>query len=274
MSVVSMKQLLEAGAHFGHRTRRWDPKMKPYIFTERKGIHIIDLQKTLQSVNDAYDFIRKVSSNGGSILFVGTKKQAQQIVADEAKRCGGFYVNNRWLGGLLTNFTTIRKRINRLEELLAYVESEEFTKLPKKEQSHYKRILEKLEKNLGGLRGMTKLPEVMYVIDPRKEEIAIKEANDLGIPVVSIVDTNCDPDVIDWIIPANDDAIRAVMLITAKMSDAFIEGREGRTDAVQAPASAGTAEDIPEEIANKLDAEEKYSEIASNLVEEEEEEKK
>ena len=228
MSVVSMKQLLEAGAHFGHRTRRWEPRMKPYIFTERKGIHIIDLQKTLQSIEEAYEFIRNLSSEGKNILFVGTKKQAQQIVAEEAKRCGGFYVNNRWLGGLLTNFPTIKKRIAKLEELLEYVETEEFAKLPKKEQSSIKRNLEKLEKNLGGLRGMTKIPDVMFIIDPKKEEIAIKEANKLNIPVVSIVDTNCNPDPIDMIIPANDDAIRAVMLITSKMADAFIEGREGQ----------------------------------------------
>ncbi|HOO74774.1 MAG: 30S ribosomal protein S2 [Thermotogae bacterium] len=273
MSVVSMKQLLEAGAHFGHRTRRWNPKMKPYIFTERKGIHIIDLQQTLQSIEYAYNFVRNLSSEGKNVLFVGTKKQAQQIMAEEAKRSGAFFVNNRWLGGLLTNFTTIKKRVNKLEELVEYVETDEFKHLPKKEQSNIKRTLEKLEKNLGGLRGMNKTPDALFVIDPRKEEIAIEEANKLGIPVIAIVDTNCDPDPIDVLIPANDDAIRAVMLIVAKMADAIIEGKEGRIDSSAAGASSDNKkpEEIEEDIKKKLDAEEKYSNISEEFEEEEEE---
>jgi small subunit ribosomal protein S2 len=272
VSVVSMKQLLEAGAHFGHRTRRWDPKMKPYIFTERKGIHIIDLQKTLQTIDEAYNFVRDKSSEGADVLFVGTKKQAQQIVADEAKRCGGYYVNNRWLGGLLTNFKTIKKRIDKLEELEEYIETEDFEKLPKKEQSAIKRQLEKLEKNLGGLRGLNKAPEVMFLVDPKKEEIAIEEANKLGITTVSMLDTNCDPDVIDYVIPANDDAIRTIMLITSKIADAVIEGREGRADNLEENKNTEEkSEEIPEEINKKLDAEDKYGELVEDIEEEEEE---
>ncbi|MDN5342446.1 MAG: small subunit ribosomal protein [Oceanotoga sp.] len=270
MSVVSMKQLLEAGAHFGHRTRRWNPKMDPYIFTERKGIHIIDLQKTLQSIEEAYNFLRDKSTEGAEVLFVGTKKQAQQIVADEAKRCGGYYVNNRWLGGLLTNFKTIKKRITRLEELTEYVETEEFAKLPKKEQSRTKRVLDKLEKNLGGLRGLNKAPDVIFFVDPRKEEIGIQEANKLGIPTISMVDTNCDPDLIDFVIPANDDAIRAIMLIASKMADAVIEGREGRVDTLPEGNKGSTSEE-ENEIIEKLNAEDKYSDIANELEDEEEE---
>ncbi|MGB4457800.1 MAG: 30S ribosomal protein S2, partial [Defluviitoga tunisiensis] len=204
MSVVSMKQLLESGAHFGHRTRRWNPKMQPYIFAERKGIHIIDLQKTLKGIDEAYDFLKESVMERKRVLFVGTKKQAQQIVADEARRCGEYYVNNRWLGGLLTNFKTIKRRIDKLEELTEYVESDEFSRLPKKEQANIRRNLEKLEKNLGGLRGMNKLPGVIFIVDPKKEEIAVKEANMLNIPIIAMVDTNCDPDVIDYVIPAND----------------------------------------------------------------------
>lgn len=233
MSVVSMKQLLEAGAHFGHRTRRWEPKMKPYIFTERKGIHIIDLQKTLQHIEEAYNFVRDLASKGEDILFVGTKKQAQQIVVEEAKRCGGYYVNHRWLGGLLTNFNTVKLGINKLEELTEYVETEDFSDLPKKEQAGIRRKLEKLEKNLGGLRGLKKKPGVIFLIDPKKEEIAIKEANKLKIPTISMVDTNCDPDVIDFVIPSNDDAIRAIMLIASTISNAVIEGREGLIEEVE-----------------------------------------
>lgn len=276
MSVVSMKQLLEAGAHFGHRTRRWNPKMKPYIFTERKGIHIIDLQKTLQAIEEAYNIVREKSSEGADILFVGTKKQAQQIVADEAKRCGGYYVNNRWLGGLLTNFNTIKKRISKLIELEEYVETEEFEKLPKKEQSAIKRQLEKLDKNLGGLRGLNKMPEVMFLIDPKKEEIAIKEANKLGITTISMLDTNCDPDEIDFVIPANDDAIRTIMLITSKIADAVIEGKEGRIENIEETKSIKeeleeTPEEIPEEINKKLEAEDKYEKFIEDIEEEEEE---
>ena len=270
MSVVSMKQLLESGAHFGHRTRRWNPKMQPYIFAERKGIHIIDLQKTLKSIDEAYDFLKNAVLERKRVLFVGTKKQAQQIVADEARRCGEFYVNNRWLGGLLTNFKTIKKRIDKLEELTEFVESEEFAKLPKKEQATIRRNLEKLEKNLGGLRGLNKVPEVLFVVDPKKEEIAVKEANMLKIPIIAMVDTNCDPDVIDYVIPANDDAIRAIMLITSKMADAVIEAKEGRIETLE----EGTEESLSTEdhIEEKLKAEEKYEKYIEEVEEEEEEE--
>ena len=227
MPVVTMKQLLEAGVHFGHRTRRWNPKMKPYIYAARKGIYIIDLQKTLKLLDEAYEFVKKKASEGATILFVGTKKQAQQVIKEEAERCGAFYVNNRWLGGLLTNFKTIRQRIDKLIELEEMEASGELDKLPKKEQSRIRRILEKLRKNLGGLKGMTRLPDILYVVDPRKEKIAVAEANKLGIPIVAMVDTNSDPDLIDYVIPSNDDAIRSIKLITSKIADAYLEGREG-----------------------------------------------
>lgn len=280
MSVVSMKQLLEAGAHFGHRTRRWNPKMQPYIFAERKGIHIIDLQKTLKSIEDAYEFIKNASMERKRVLFVGTKKQAQQIVADEARRCGEYFVNNRWLGGLLTNFKTIRSRIDKLEQLTEYVESEEFSKLPKKEQANIRRNLDKLEKNLGGLRGLKKVPDVLFVVDPKKEEIAVREANMLGIPIVATVDTNCDPDVIDYVIPANDDAIRTIMLITSKIADAIIEGKEGNIESLEEAISEEKEEkntEVDEEIEEKIIADEKYSKYEEEVeeeieVEEEEEE--
>jgi len=268
-----MKQLLEAGAHFGHRTRRWNPKMQPYIFTERKGIHIIDLQKTLRSIDDAYEFLKNSVMEKKRVLFVGTKKQAQQIVADEARRCGEFFVNNRWLGGLLTNFKTIKSRIDKLEQLTEYVESEEFSKLPKKEQATIRRNLEKLEKNLGGLRGMKKIPDIIFIIDPKKEEIAVKEANLLKLPIIATVDTNCDPDLIDYVIPANDDAIRTIMLIASKMADAIIEGKEGRIETLE----EGSEEEVEEEkgevdeVDEKLEAEEKYASYAEELEEEEEE---
>jgi len=227
MAVISMKQLLEAGVHFGHQTRRWNPKMAEYIFTERNGIYIIDLQKTVKKVDDAYFFIREVAMNGQDVLFVGTKKQAQDSIKEEAERSGQFFVNNRWLGGMLTNFKTIRKRIDRLNQLNAMEADGTFEVLPKKEVSKLKKEMEDLEKNLGGIKNMKKIPGAMFVVDPRKERNAILEAKKLGIPVVAIVDTNCDPDEVDFVIPGNDDAIRAVKLIAAKMADAIIEGRQG-----------------------------------------------
>ncbi|PAB61240.1 30S ribosomal protein S2 [Anaeromicrobium sediminis] len=227
MSVISMKQLLEAGVHFGHQTRRWNPKMAPYIFTERNGIYIIDLQKTVKKVEEAYNFVKEVATNNEKVLFVGTKKQAQEAIEQEAKRSGMFYVNQRWLGGMLTNFKTIRKRIDRLHELTKMEEEGKFDVLPKKEVIKLKHEQEKLEKFLGGIKDMNELPGVIFVVDPRKERIAVKEAQRLGIPVVGIVDTNCDPDEVDYVIPANDDAIRAVKLIAAKVADAIIEGKQG-----------------------------------------------
>ncbi len=227
MAVISMKQLLEAGVHFGHQTRRWNPKMAEYIFTERNGIYIIDLQKTVKKVDDAYFFIREVAMNGQDVLFVGTKKQAQDSIKEEADRSGQFFVNNRWLGGMLTNFKTIRKRIDRLNQLNAMEADGTFEVLPKKEVIKLKKEMDDLEKNLGGIKNMKKIPGAMFVVDPRKERNAILEAKKLGIPVVAIVDTNCDPDEVDFVIPGNDDAIRAVKLIAAKIADAIIEGRQG-----------------------------------------------
>lgn len=227
MSVISMKQLLEAGVHFGHQTRRWNPKMAPYIFTERNGIYIIDLQKTVKKVEDAYNFVRQLSEQGQSMLFVGTKKQAQEAVKDEAIRCDMYYVNERWLGGMLTNFQTIQRRINRLRQLETMEEKGVFDVLPKKEVLALRHEMERLQKFLGGIKNMNKLPGALFIIDPRKERIAVAEARKLGIPIVGIVDTNCDPDEIDYVIPGNDDAIRAVKLLTAKVADAMIEGRQG-----------------------------------------------
>lgn len=228
MAVISMKQLLEAGVHFGHQTRRWNPKMDRYIFTERNGIYIIDLQKTVKKVEEAYNFVKSVSEENGTILFVGTKKQAQDSVAEEAERCGMYYINQRWLGGTLTNFQTIQKRIDRLHELERMEEDGTFALLPKKEVIILnKEKKEKLEKFLGGIKGMKGLPSALFIIDPRKERIAVAEARKLGIPIVGIVDTNCDPDEIDYVIPGNDDAIRAVKLLTAKMADAVIEAHQG-----------------------------------------------
>jgi len=223
MAVISMKQLLEAGVHFGHQTRRWNPKMKPYIFTERNGIYIIDLQKTVKKVEEAYNFVRDIAQDGGKVLFVGTKKQAQDSVKDEAIRAGQYYINQRWLGGTLTNFETIQKRINRLKSLEKMQEDGTFEVLPKKEVMLLKKEMDRLERFLGGIKDMNGVPDAMFVIDPRKERIAIAEARKLNIPIVAIVDTNCDPDEIDYIIPGNDDAIRAVKLLTAKMADAVIE---------------------------------------------------
>ena len=231
MSVISMKQLLEAGVHFGHQTRRWNPKMAPYIYTERNGIYIIDLQQSVGMVDDAYNAIADIVADGGSILFVGTKKQAQDAIKTEAERCGMYYVNERWLGGMLTNFKTIQSRIARLKEIEAMEADGTFDVLPKKEVALLNKQRARLEKFLGGIEDMPRIPDVMYVVDPHKEQIAVKEAKKLGIPVVAMVDTNTDPDDIDVIIPANDDAIRAVKLITAKMADAVIEGRQGE-DAV------------------------------------------
>jgi small subunit ribosomal protein S2 len=227
MSVISMKQLLEAGVHFGHQTRRWNPKMKKYIFTERNGIYIIDLQKTVKKVEEAYSFVKELAANGGKILFVGTKKQAQESVKEEAERCGMFYVNQRWLGGTLTNFATIQKRIKRLREIEKMAEDGIFDVLPKKEVIRLKKEQERLEKFLGGIKDMKELPDALFVIDPRKERIAVAEARKLNIPIIGIVDTNCDPDEIDYVIPANDDAIRAVKLLTSKIADAVLEAKQG-----------------------------------------------
>ena len=229
MAVISMKQLLEAGVHFGHQTRRWNPKMAPYIFTERNGIYIIDLQKTVKKIEEAYDFMREVGASGKPVLFVGTKKQAQAAIVDEANRCGQYYVNQRWLGGMLTNYKTISKRIQRLRDIQAMETDGTFDKLSKKEVAKLRLELEKLEKFLGGIKDMKGMPGAIFVVDPKKEKIAIKEARILGIPVVGIVDTNCDPDDVDYIIPANDDAIRAVKLIAGKMADAVIEGKQGES---------------------------------------------
>ena len=231
MAVVSMKQLLEAGVHFGHQTRRWNPKMAKYIFTERNGIYIIDLQKTVKKLDEAYNFVREVSAEGGEILFVGTKKQAQESIRDEATRCGMHYVNARWLGGMLTNFRTIRKRIDRLEQLRKMSEDGTFDLLPKKEVAKLQLEIEKLEKFLGGVKEMHGLPKAMFIVDPHKERIAVSEARKLNIPIVAIVDTNCNPDEIDYVIPGNDDAIRAVKLIAGAMADAVLEGHQGQQDA-------------------------------------------
>ena len=242
MAVISMKQLLEAGVHLGHQTRRWNPKMAPYIFTERNGIYIIDLQKTVKKVDEAYDFLRSVAEEGKSILFVGTKKQAQEAVKEEALKSGMFYVNERWLGGMMTNFATIRKSINRLKELEAMEEDGTFEVLSKKEVLALKREQEKLEKSLGGIKDMEELPGALFIVDPRKERIAVAEAKKLNIPIVAIVDTNCDPDEIDYVIPGNDDAIRAVKLLTSRMADAVIEGRQGEAGEVVEVATSEDAE--------------------------------
>ncbi|QUI23255.1 30S ribosomal protein S2 [Vallitalea pronyensis] len=236
MSVISMKQLLEAGVHFGHQTRRWNPKMAEYIYTERNGIYIIDLQKTVGKVDDAYNAIKDVVADGGNVLFVGTKKQAQDAIKTEAERCGMFYVNQRWLGGMLTNFKTIQTRIKRLKDLEKMQEDGTFDVLPKKEVIKLKLQMDKLEKNLGGIKEMKDVPDVMFIVDPRKEKIAIQEAHILGIPIVSIVDTNCDPDEVDYVIPGNDDAIRAVKLIVSKMADAVVEANQGAQNHIEEAA--------------------------------------
>lgn len=227
MAVITMKQLLEAGVHFGHQTRRWNPKMKKYIFTERNGIYIIDLQQTVKMVDDAYDFIKDVARDGGQVLFVGTKKQAQDAIKEEAERAGQLYVNQRWLGGILTNYDTIKGRIDRISEIEKMEEDGLFEVLPKKEVAEINKEYDRLMKFLGGIRDMKEMPKALFVVDPRKESIAINEAKILGIPVVAMVDTNCDPDEVDYVIPSNDDAIRAVRLMTSKMADAVLEGQQG-----------------------------------------------
>ena len=227
MSVISMKQLLEAGVHFGHQTRRWNPKMAPYIYTERNGIYIIDLQKTVGLIDDAFDAVGDIAAQGGTILFVGTKKQAQEAIKTEAERCGMYYVNERWLGGMLTNFRTIQSRIKRLKDIEKMEEDGTFDVLPKKEVIDIKKEQEKLEKNLGGIKEMKKIPDAIFVVDPKKEKICVQEAHKLGITLIGICDTNCDPEELDYVIPGNDDAIRAVKLIVAKMADAVIEANQG-----------------------------------------------
>ena len=238
MSVVTMKQLLEAGVHFGHQTRRWNPKMEEYIFTERNGIYIIDLQKTVKLIDTAYDYMKNVAADGGVVLFVGTKKQAQDSIEEEATRAGQYYVNHRWLGGTLTNWKTIQSRIARLKELKKMAEDGTFDVLPKKEVAVLTKQREKLERFLGGIEDMPRIPDVLFIVDPHKEQIAVKEAQKLHIPIVAMVDTNTDPDDIDYVIPSNDDAIRAVRLITSKMADAIVEGKQGQDDAQQAESAA------------------------------------
>ncbi|SEN57715.1 SSU ribosomal protein S2P [Amphibacillus marinus] len=247
MAVISMKQLLEAGVHFGHQTRRWNPKMKKYIFTERNGIYIIDLQKTVKKVDEAYNFIKEVAENGGTVLFVGTKKQAQESVKDEAIRSGQYYINQRWLGGTLTNFGTIRKRINRLVAIERMEEDGTFDVLPKKEVVGLLKEKDRLVKFLGGIKEMKKIPDALFIVDPRKERIAVAEAHKLNIPIVGIVDTNCDPDEIDYVIPANDDAIRAVKLLTSKMADAILEVKQGEEIEEVEAAVEETTEEVTAE---------------------------
>ena len=239
MSVISMKQLLEAGVHFGHQTRRWNPKMAPYIYTERNGIYLIDLQKSVGKVDEAYKAIFDIAAEGGNILFVGTKKQAQDAVATEAQRCGMYYVNQRWLGGMLTNFKTIQSRIARLRQIETMSEDGTFDVLPKKEVIELKKEWEKLEKNLGGIKDMPAIPDAIFVVDPKKEKICVQEAHTLGIPLIGIADTNCDPEELDYVIPGNDDAIRAVKLIASKMADAVIEAKQGEAEEVDEVAEAG-----------------------------------
>jgi len=270
-----MKQLLECGVHFGHQTRRWNPKMKPYIFTERNGIYIIDLQKTVKGLERAYDFVREVAKNGGSVLFVGTKRQAQDPIREEAIRCGQFFINQRWLGGLLTNFATIRKRVNRMIELQAMDEDGTINRYPKKEIIQLRKEREKLEKYLSGIKEMRELPDALFIIDPRRETIAVLEARKLDIPVIAIVDTNCDPEMITYPIPGNDDAIRAIELIVGLMASAFVEGRQGM-DGASAPVEAiedeAPAEEEVIEIREKLhDA---YAEVGEKVVNQELEERK
>jgi small subunit ribosomal protein S2 len=260
MPVISMKQLLEAGVHFGHQTRRWNPKMKPYIFTERNGIHVIDLQKTVKLADDAYNYVKNAASQGAVVLFVGTKKQAAEAIAEEATRAGMFYVNSRWLGGTLTNWNTIQKRIAELKHINKMEEDGTFDVLPKKEVVLLNKEREKLQRFLGGIADMPRIPDLMYVVDPHKEQIAVKEAKTLGIPVVAMTDTNADPDPIDVIIPANDDAIRAVKLITGMVADAIIEGRQGE-DAV------AKGNDKAEEVEEDTEASEESLEALQNLVE-------
>ena len=247
MGVVSMKQLLEAGVHFGHQTRRWNPKMAPYIFTERNGIYIIDLQKTVKKLDEAYLFVRNISAEGKEVLFVGTKKQASESIKEEAVRAGAHYVNARWLGGMMTNFKTIQRRIQRLEQLHTMAEDGTFALLPKKEVVKLNLEIERLEKFMGGIKNMKKLPGALFIVDPRKEKIAVAEAKKLNIPIVAIVDTNCDPDEVDYVIPGNDDAIRAVKLIAGTIANAIIEGRQGADDVAAEDANAAETEEAPVE---------------------------
>lgn len=271
MAVISMKQLLEAGVHFGHQTRRWNPKMDRYIFTERNGIYIIDLQKTVKKIDEAYNFLKQLSASGQSVLFVGTKKQAQEAVKDEAIRSDNFYINQRWLGGTLTNFETIQKRINRLKSLEEMQAKGTFEILPKKEVIILKKEMERLEKFLGGIKEMKKLPGALFIVDPRKERIAVAEAHKLKIPIVGIVDTNCDPDEIDYVIPGNDDAIRAVKLITERMADALIEGKEGLAEGAKTeksetkPAKVVKVEPVAEA---KVEADVATEEVFETIIEE------
>lgn len=284
MGIVTMKQLLECGVHFGHQTRRWNPKMKPFIFTERNGVYIVDLQKTVKGLEKSYDFLREVSKGGGSALFVGTKRQAQETIREEALRAGNFYINQRWLGGLLTNFQTIRKRVSRMIELQNMEEDGSFDKLPKKEVVKLRKTRAKLEKYLMGIRNMKDRPDVLFVIDPRREDIAVKEARKLGIPVIAVVDTNCDPEIIDFPIPGNDDAIRAIKLMTRLMADALIEGHQGVDGAAEEgvePEAAveDTAKDepkaaVPEELEKREKLHETYGEVAETLVKKTTEEQK
>ena len=248
MSVISMKQLLEAGVHFGHQTRRWNPKMAPYIYTERNGIYIIDLQKTVGMVDDAYKAVKDIVADGGTILFVGTKKQAQDTVKVEAERCGMYYVNERWLGGMMTNFKTIRSRIDRLKDIERMSEDGTFDVLPKKEVIQIKKEWEKLERNLGGIKNMTRVPDAIFIVDPKKEHICVQEAHALGITLIGIADTNCDPEELDYVIPGNDDAIRAVKLIAGKVADAVIEAQQGESmDETEAETEDAVVEEVKEE---------------------------
>lgn len=268
MSVISMKALLEAGVHFGHQTRRWNPKMAKFIFTQRNGIYIIDLQKTVRKVDEAYKAIRDLSGEDGVVLFVGTKKQAQDAIESEAKRCGQYFVNQRWLGGMLTNYDTIKKSINRLREIETMSEDGTYDLLPKKEVIQLEKEHEKLEKFLGGIKDMPRIPDVLFVVDPKKEYIAVSEAHKLGIPVVGIVDTNCDPDELDFPIPGNDDAIRAVKLITAAMADAVIEARQGEQNDPELAVVAVTEETVEELVEETVEPVEVTEEVLAEIVEE------
>ena len=279
MAVVSMKQLLECGVHFGHQTRRWNPKMKPFIFTERNGIYIIDLQKTVKGLEKAYDFVREISKSGGSILFVGTKRQAQEPIRNEALKSGQCYINQRWLGGLLTNFATIRRRVNRMVELEQMENDGSNNRYPKKEIIQLRKEREKLEKYLSGIKDMRETPDALFIIDPRRETIAVQEARKLHIPVVAIVDTNCDPEVIDFPIPGNDDAIRAIELITGLMSSAFVEGRQGVDGAVQPEETVEEPAEVVETVETEtIVVREKlhdaYSEVGEKVVNQELEDRK
>lgn len=265
MSIISMKQLLEAGVHFGHQTRRWNPKMAEYIFMERNGIYIIDLQKTVKKIEEVYFLIRDLAMNGERVLFVGTKKQAAESIREEAERCGEFFVNVRWLGGMLTNFNTIRKRVERLNKLNEMEQEGVFDVLPKKEVIKLRGEMEKLEKYLGGIKNMDRLPGVLFVVDPRKERIAVLEGRKLGIPVVAIVDTNCDPDEVDYVIPGNDDAIRAVKLIASKIADAVLEGKQGEQTEAAAGNNEPVAENVYEEAENVERAEVDINDFAENM---------